>query len=506
MTSRENRRGAAPYWGPQTAVRQMRVMAFAKVIFKFLVVGVMVAGSPPLALGQPACGPLQVSAQNPRYFACPDGRIVYLVGSHTWSNFKDMGGTDPPEPFDYDGYLDMLVRYHHNFIRLWTWELTHYAYKDKPTWCVPFPWPRTGPGLALDGKPKFDLSRFDEAYFERLRARVRAAGERGIYVSIMLFEGHGLHSSDRPWCWDGHPFNRNNNIKGIDGDPDGDGRGLEIHTLQLPAVTALQEAYVRKVVETVNDLDNVLYEIANEAGNYSTQWQYHMIDLIHQLERTLPKQHPVGMTFQWAGGDKRGSNGALFASPADWVSPSSDDGYRDDPPAADGAKVIINDTDHLWGIGGNRAWVWKSFCRGLNPIFMDPWNPPADSQQAGVWTEHLGGAATLDPKWDPVRLNLGYSRRFAERMDLAHCVPHGELTSSGYCLANPGAEYLIYAPTGGELTVDLTHAEGDFTLEWFNPATGQSTPGATVAGGAKRTLTAPFKGDAVAYLRRLGAQ
>ena len=34
----------------------------------------------------------------------------------------------------------------------------------------------------------------------------------------------------------------------------------------------------------------------------------------------------------------------------------------------------MTQADHLWGIGGNRAWVWKSFTRGLNPIFMDPYD------------------------------------------------------------------------------------------------------------------------------------
>ena len=36
--------------------------------------------------------------------------------------------------------------------------------------------------------------------------------------------------------------------------------------MQNGAITALQEAYVRKVVDTVNDLDNVLYEISNESS------------------------------------------------------------------------------------------------------------------------------------------------------------------------------------------------------------------------------------------------
>ena len=95
-----------------------------------------------------------------------------------------------------------------------------------------------------------------------------------------------------------------------------------------------------------------------------------MIDFIHDYEDGKPKQHPVGMTFQYKGG----SNQTLFDSPADWISPNPEGGYRDNPPAADGSKVILTDTDHLWGIGGNQAWVWKSFLRGLNPIFMDPYD------------------------------------------------------------------------------------------------------------------------------------
>ena len=46
---------------------------------------------------------------------------------------------------------------------------------------------------------------------------------------------NGKHQS-----WVYHPFNRVNNINGIDGDPNGDGEGTETHTLQIPAVTKLQ--------------------------------------------------------------------------------------------------------------------------------------------------------------------------------------------------------------------------------------------------------------------------
>jgi hypothetical protein len=479
----------------------VRKISRSMAIIQLLGVIVMSSGSSSFA-----AGPLRVSPHNPRYFADATGKIVYLTGSHTWSNLKDMGPTDPPPEFDFPGFLDMLESYGHNFIRLWTWELTRYAYDGKTTFATPFPWPRTGPGTALEGKPKFDLSRLDQAYFDRLRERVAAAGGRGMYVSIMLFEGHGLHASDAPWCWDGHPMNAHNNINGVDGDPNGDGRGIETQTLQIPAVLAIQEAYVRKVVETVNDLDNVLFEIVNECGTYSTEWQYHMIRFIHELEKGMAKQHPVGMTFQWCRDAKqRGTNQMLFDSPADWVSPNPDGGYRDDPPAADGRKVILNDTDHLWGIGGNHQWVWKSFCRGLNPLFMDPCSPPIEANNAGAsgtWTDHLTGKSRLDPKWDPIRKNMGYTLKFAQRMDLAHCLPHNELASSKYCLANPDTEYLVYMPQGGEVTVDLSAATGEFHGEWFDPSRGETAGTLGVKGGGKASLKAPFAGDAVLYLGR----
>jgi len=446
----------------------------------------MRAGEKPAAGRGPAKGPLRVLPANPRYFTDGSGRAVYLTGAHTWPNLVDIGPSDPPPRFDFPKHLEWLESLGHNFIRLWTWELTSWNTQgnreDKLHTAAPLPFARTGPGNALDGKPRFDLRTFDPAYLDRLRIRVASAGECGIYVSIMLFEGWGLQFS--PGAWERHPFHPKNNVNGIDGDADRDGKGVEVHTLALPAVTAIQEAYVRKVIDTVNDLDNVLYEISNENHPPSTKWQYHMIDLIHAYEKTKPKRHPVGMTFQYRGG----SNKTLFESPADWISPNPDGGYRDDPPPNDGQKVILNDTDHLWGIGGNQAWVWKSFLRGQNPLFMDPYD--------GVV---LG--TRFDPKWDPVRRSLGHTLRFADRMDLASMVPRNDLSSSRYCLANPGREYLIYLPEGGEASADLSAAKGMLAIEWFDPTRGAASPAGEVDGGARRTLKAPFAGDAVLYLK-----
>ncbi len=430
-----------------------------------------------------AAGPLRVHPDNRRYLTDGSGRAVLLVGSHTWNNLQDMGEVDPPPAFEWEAYLDFLSQHNHNFVRLWRWELTIWDTRanqgNRHHFCAPHPWPRTGPGEALDGKPKFDLSRFDDAYFARLRKRVASAGERGIYVSIMLFEGWGLQFVEDGWR--AHPFSPGNNVNGIGSDPNGDGKGLEVHELADPQMTAVQEAYVRHVIDTVNDLDNVLYEISNENHPPSTEWQYHMIRFIHEYEDTKPKQHPVGMTFQYRGG----SNQTLFESPADWVSPNPEGGYNDAPPAADGSKVIINDTDHLWGIGGNQAWVWKSLCRGLNPIFMDPYD---------------GRILATDDKWEPVRQALGHARAVAERIDLAHLQPMDALASTGFCLANPGREYVVYLPVKAAVTVDLTDAAGSLSVEWTDATTGETAPAAPIEGGGQVKLGCPVDGDAVLRL------
>src|SRR6516225_3333486 len=73
-----------------------------------------------------ASGPLAVSKINPRYFADPSGRIVYLTGSHTWENGMEERRTiDPPSPFDFTRFINFLVSHNHNWFRMWTAELAN---------------------------------------------------------------------------------------------------------------------------------------------------------------------------------------------------------------------------------------------------------------------------------------------------------------------------------------------------------------------------------------------
>jgi hypothetical protein len=432
------------------------------------------AQSPP---SRPAAGPLRIHPANPRYFTDSSGKVVYLTGSHNWDTFQRwfegevQAQLKAGRPGRFADYLDVLQSYHHNFIRLWVadtaWSpITRSAIE-------PQPYVRIGPGKAADGGLKFDLNQLNQAYFDELRKRVIAARDRGMYVAVMLFDSWGIskyQAAPHDVTWDYHPFNKANNINGIDGDPNGDGRGLEYHTLRIAAITRLQEAYVRKEVDTVNDLDNVLYEISNESEADSKDWQYHMIKFIKKYEATRPKQHPILMSGSGV------SNADLFASPADAVAPA---GIGDNPPAATGAKVVIVDSDHNGSTRRDPEFAWKTFLRGNQPIVMDWWS---------------------GSEWDPIRRALGQTRAYADKMNLASMTPHDDFASTKYCLADPGTEYLVYLPSGGTVTVDLTAAAGELKSEWLHPVNGTLTSGGTIEGGAKRTFKAPFNGGAVLRL------
>ena len=421
-----------------------------------------------------AKGPLVVHPDNTRYFMVkddPEKKAIYLTGSHYWYNLQDrfLNDTDPNDYLTWPEYLEFLEKHKHNFVRGWHCENAAgkvSGYSELWTW-DPMPFARTGEGKALDGKPKFDLTRYNQQYFDRIRSRAVELGNRGIYISIMLFQGwsvdvkkEGTKYDNDPWI--GHPFNKDNNINGIDGDLNNDGEGLEIHQLVIPEVTGLQEAYVKKMIDTLNDLDNIMWEISNESHAGSGPWQYHMANFIKDYEKTKPKHHLVGIT------GYNLENKVLFESPADWISPNKispthPEGYRHDPPDPKGEKIILSDTDHLWGIGGNSSWVWRTFTRGLHPIFMDPLYVSGDEIKREM--------KVRDPAFPGLRKAMGHTLMYANKVNLVEMKPRNDLSSSTFCLANPGEEYIIYQPREKAFTVKVT--PGRYYYEWFDPQKGK---------------------------------
>lgn len=421
-----------------------------------------------------AVGTLRVCPENPRFFTDDSGRAIYLTGSHTWNVL-----TEQVEHgiFDYNKFLDLLDSRYHNFFRMWCLELFHTPEGDYEL----LPYPRTGPGEAVDGAPKFDLNQFHEPYFQRLRERVIEAGARGIYVGVLLFEGWWITQFGEEG-WIGHPFHPSNNIQGKPVER------TQMHTLDEPWVLRLQRGYVRKVIDTIHDLDNIVYEVANEDGGGSFAWQLEIFNEIRAYESRLGgKQHPVGLTFRFPSG----TNEELFESQADWISPNAKApggyDYKTNPPPADGSKVILADTDHIYSRGLGIDWVWKSFTRGLQPLLMEGWD-----------------LFEVEPA---ARLAMGDTLRFATIIDLVRMDPNEKIASTGYCLAHrEEKEFLVYQPATGSFTVDLPE-KSLYSITWYNTTNQQMVEVEEHLAGSKACLLSPPWGaesastGVVAYLR-----
>ncbi len=440
---------------------------------------------------KPGGGVLRVHPSNPRYFTDDSGKAIYMTGSHAWWNIVTEGGRNAPfTDSDFEDFIDYLKSFGHNYTRIWV----GFSYPGYLT----YPWQRTGPGNAADGKLKFDMSKLDQSYFDHLRDRLIRLQDRGIYFSVMFFGSFNGFRTSADWkavAW--HP---SNNINRALADAFDQENGNSFFTTD-PAALEIQRLLVRRMVDTLNDLDNLIWEVMNEANfPVCVNWQNGMVDYVRSYEAGKPKQHLIGIT---AGHRKAETNKLLKSGPADWISPSAQDGrydYRHGGPAAFRDKIVISDVDHLWAVATDdtwrtiRKWVWQTFTRGNHPILMDQYN---------AYAPKWGAYGEINPKWDPIRAAMGQTRTFAtEFEDLAKMRPDESIADSGYCLADPGREYLVYDPSGGIVVVDLTALLGTASYHWFNPRTGRNATSGLVGGGDKRTFRAPFHGDSVLHIKK----
>ena len=204
------------------------------------------------------------------------------------------------------------------------------------------------------------------------------------------------------------------------------------------------------------------------------------------------------MTFQWNGG----SDLTLYKSPADWMSPGSR------VPPSNGSKVIINDTDHSYyyeklkhdGLPAQLAWVWENFTSGNSVAFMDPYLvvwPGRNTPEGSTADPYVG--VRPEKYWDVLRNAMGSTLTYANRMNLAAMTPQPSLSSTHYCLANAGVEYLVYQPSATSFTVTLI--AGRYEYEWLNPSTNAIASSGTLSvATGNSSFSPPFGGDAVLYL------
>ena len=258
-----------------------------------------------------------------------------LAGSHTWNTVQPFDGKTTP--------LGKLVG---NFTRLWTVEAKKVDLSRSP-WGS-----RTKGPVKVGAVPWRDDGSLNPNYYRRLRQVVTEAAERDIVTGVVLFD-HAF-TAYFPGGWQSHPLN------GL-----GPSDPSEVHT--KGAWNRYQRAHVRRVVDTLTGLDNVIYEVGNELHRDSTAWfQGAVVDWVQA--RT---DQPVGVSYAV---NTYKDQSWLTKQGADFIVPNNS-------ARAGGVRKLggfsgpqLLDTDHAWALGSNVSGLRKAWQQGRSLLLMDGLN------------------------------------------------------------------------------------------------------------------------------------
>ncbi len=206
--------------------------------------------------------------------------------------------------FDYLSYLNALAASGMNLTRIFagttvereadiSWMRYRNTLAPKPNKLIA-PWARSNEPGYLNAGNKFDLDKWDPHYFERLKAILIRAKNRGIIVELTLF---GNQYKDSLWM--NSPLHPANNIQ-KEG-PSGLNSFLLFQTLKDSQLVKRQELFVKKIITELNSFDNLYYEICNEPYNEQKDslsvdaWHHLIVQLIKTTERNLPKKHLIAI-------------------------------------------------------------------------------------------------------------------------------------------------------------------------------------------------------------------
>src|SRR5918994_736136 len=273
---------------------RLTVLAIVAVVLAIVFVGAGLLRAQAEATPQVA-KPLTLLPENPRYFLFRGQPTVLITSGEHY------GAVVNPD-FDYIPYLDELARHGFNHTRLFSGSyiesenfIAGLGY-DNPLAPRPgralLPWARSDRAGAAEGGNRFDLDRWNPAYFERLRHFVQEAGRRNIVVEVVLFSAHYDGAN---WLRSAlHPGNNVNRTPDIP--------LWQVYRDEGRTLLSYKTALARKLVQELRDYDNVYFELMNEP-HYAclpverecapTLWQREILGALRDEQKRIGARHLI---------------------------------------------------------------------------------------------------------------------------------------------------------------------------------------------------------------------
>lgn len=433
--------------------------------------------------------PLSLHPENPHYLLFRGKPTVLVTSGEHYGAVLNLD-------FDFVKYLDELKSKGLNLTRTFsgTYHEVPSSFGIIDNTLAPIasrfigPWPRSGTPGAGDGLAKYDLNKWNDAYFARLKDFVAEAGKRGIVVELVLY---CTIYDDKLWSI--HPFNPANNVQKI-----GPANRMEVYTLKDKALTAIQEKFIQKVTAELRDADNLYFEICNEPyfGGITTEWNNRMADVIAAAEPQAEHRHLVAQNI---------ANGsAVVKDPHKHVSILNFH-YAVPPDAiAANAKLGRVTADDETGFKGKEDLAYRTegwnFLMAGGGIYSNldySFTPKHPDGSFTVTTSPGGGGANL-------RKQLAILKKFIEGFDFVHMSPDNRVIAGGVpekgtarALVKPGEAYAVYVQGGKRADLVLDLPAGRYSVEWLNTKSGQIDKSAQLdhPGGKATLASAEYSED-----------
>ncbi len=447
-----------------------------------------------------ATEPIALHPDNPHYFLWRGKPAVLVTSAEHYGAVLNLD-------FDYRKYLDTLAADGMNATRTFSGAYVEPAgaFKIVRNTLAPglgrfiCPWARSDqPGYAGGGN-RFDLKRWDEAYFRRLKEFVGYAGRRGVVVELTLF--CPMYADKQ---WELSPMNSSNNVNRV-----GAIGREDVYTLDRSGgLLEVQEALARKLVSELNPFDNVMFEICNEPyfGGVTMAWQHRIADVIEAAERALPRRHLITQNIanKHARIEKPHAAVSVFnfhyATPPDAVAMNyglmkvigdNETGFR----GTNDAPYRIEAWEFILAGGGLFNHLDYSFVAGHEDgTFVYPATQPG------------GGNAAF-------RRQMRILSEFIHSFDFVRMRPDNSVVRGGApaggrvrALVEPGRAMAIYVcseKSKGPAVLRIDLPEGGWQAEWIDTRTGAVAKRAAVKGGGERPLESPeFATDIALRLKK----
>jgi hypothetical protein len=416
---------------------------------------------------------------------------------------------------------------------------------DSPEFVAPFE--RTGPGLAMDGQPKYDLDRPNAEYFDRLHRYMSLASDNGIVVELTL-----LSNTYGDSVWALNPLAAGNNVNHLE-----NAEWPDYMSRRHPKLWDRQSAHVLKMVEETRGYDNVIYEICNEPGGRArpqgpnlddvNAWQRAIAAVIREAD-TGAHRHLISGQEAFAYGleDESGRAGADVFQFADESFDSLPIDIVNMHPLS---NMISRKRTYNLGqfmTGEMNLAVLKRYCLDLyeekKPLCLDEDNCATQYRDDFGWKIHRKRAwialfcgasydcidfsinnfvetGSSDESEDGIRRAFGNLARFINSDDLPLAVPTGDVVSrlpEGFIeatLSGSGNRYWIYLAdarqpkrgeaspmVSGELVLHLR--PGRYKARTFSPTASQYSPWISLVADGDATIGLPeFRDDIVVCIR-----